>query len=162
MTTLLAIDPGLRGCGVALFEDDCLVRCAYVKNTQREARGPKAWRAMGEAVLKWLDLSQVDLLVLEVPQVYVRGKGDPADLIELAGVDGAIAALVDGRKTEGYLPKEWKGSVPKDVYQARFEKTLTASEKVMIQQSSAPSLRHNVTDAVAIGKWWIKKNRSVI
>jgi hypothetical protein len=160
--TLLTIDPGLRGCGVAWFQDDVLVRCAYVKNSEKTARGPKAWRKMGEAVLQWLDLPQVDVLVVEVPQVYVRGKGDPADLIELAGVDGAIAALVDGKKTEGYWPKEWKGSVPKDVYQKRFDKTLTPEERVMLKESATASLRHNVIDAVAIGKWWIKKNRSVI
>ena len=162
---LLAVDPGLRVCGIAYYADDALSVCVLVRNPEREARGPMAWMALAEQVRKVLpNWCKPDAVVLEVPQVYVigKGKGDPADLIELAGVDGAIAAQYPAAKHFGFRPREWKGSVPKDVHHARVLKTLSETDKRLVGESAPASLRHNVLDAVALGAWFLRKQRSIL
>jgi hypothetical protein len=166
MTVLLAVDPGLRGCGAALFFDGALTFAHYVRNPNREDRGPAAWRDMAEAVRLFAQGRLIDALVLEVPQVYTRGKGDPGDLVELAGVDGAILGRLMPVQQYGYKPREWKGSVPKDIHHARVRKTLTEAERQILENSAPASLRHNVLDAIALGKWWLaqqaKAQREVV
>ncbi len=166
MSILLAIDPGLRGCGAAVFHDGVLFEASYVRSPAKTGNGPKAWRAMAEAVRLFAQGHLIDALVLEVPQVYTRGKGDPDDLIELAGVDGAILGRLMPVQQYGYKPREWKGSVPKDIHHARVRKTLTEAERQILENSAPASLRHNVLDAIALGKWWLaqqaKANREVV
>lgn len=90
--------------------------------------------------------------VLEIPQVYVRNrsKGDPNDLIMLAGLVGAFAY----RFAEGhvlYKPAEWKGQVKKEITEMRARKRLSPEELARVQLPSAKSLAHNVWDGVALG-----------
>lgn len=157
---LVAIDPGLRGTGVAVFEDGLLVEAAYPRNPELILRGPAAWLAMARAVLDSLTHPLPCDLVIEVPQVYVagRGKGDPDDLLELAGVDGAITALLGPTTTRSPKPREWKGQVPKEIHHARALRKLSPPETVVLEQTKVPpSLRHNVLDAVALGLWALKR-----
>jgi hypothetical protein len=102
-----------------------------------------------------------DYFISEVPQVYRAGasKGDPDDLIQLAGVVGVFAQAFRATTHFGVKPREWKGQVPKDVHHARLVKTLTPEELAMVEAAAPPSLRHNVLDAVGIGQWFFK-NRS--
>lgn len=151
---ILCVDPGLRNCGVALFNNDgTLLRAGLARNGETKERGPQAWAMMAEQVCSLAHLSTRTLLraILEVPQVYAGAKaiGDPADLLELAGVDGAIAALL-GVPCEGISPRAWKGQVDPDVMTARIESKLAPVELARISPCPA-SLRHNVIDAVGIG-----------
>lgn len=155
--TLVSVDPGLRHAGVAAFEKGALVYAALIKNTERKARGPQAWWAMAEEVATTRHAGSPiflipDVYVVEVPQVYRFGKskGDPDDLIQLAGVGGAIGARLQALEAHGYYPRQWKGQVPKDVMAARIESYLNAAELSAIAKC-APSLRHNVLDAIGIG-----------
>lgn len=150
---MVSVDPGLRGCGVAEWRDGKLNRAIYVRNTEKVARGPKAWNAMARAV--WFELrgaenapDPADEIVIEVMKVYRFQKGDPADLIELSGVGGAIIA--PSISAHGYLAREWKGQVPKDVMGSRIEAVLSETEKAAIEKCPK-SLRHNVLDGVGIG-----------
>jgi len=59
----------------------------------------------------------------------------------------------------GVKPREWKGQVPKDVHHARLVKTLTPDEMAMVERAAPPSLRHNVLDAIGIGKYWFQSRR---
>lgn len=156
MTTVVSVDPGLRACGVAVFHDGVLKRAAYVRNPEKKARGPEAWQTMAKAVHDWLDLEPVDVLVLEVPQVYRAGqqKGDPDDLLQLAGVDGCVVGLVGADTVRAYLPREWKGQVPKEIHNARVMKELTEEERLSIEPC-APSLLHNVIDGIGIGLYFL-------
>lgn len=151
---ILCIDPGLRDLGAALFDGAELRRAGLVRSMERTARGPKAWRAMADAVEAWLghDAQGVVELVCEVPQVYAGAKavGDPADLLELAGVDGAICGVLQPVELVGLLPRAWKGNVDPDVLTARVEAALTLREHGRIAVCPR-SLRHNVLDAVGIG-----------
>jgi hypothetical protein len=74
-------------------------------------------------------------------------------------VVGVFSALFTATTYTGVKPREWKGQVPKDVHHARLVKTLTPEELAMVEASAPPSLRHNVLDAVGIGRYFFKTHR---
>lgn len=148
---LVAIDPGLRGCGVALYRDALLEQATYVTghdNAQRSA----CWVAMVAAIRDFIGARAVSKLVVELPQVYIQArlKGDPNDLMHLAAVVGGLCVAFDGVIQQVYLPAEWKGQVPKEVMHARALQRLSSEERRRIS-CRTKSLMHNVQDAVAMG-----------
>lgn len=152
MKTTLAIDPGIRGCGVALFQGDSLQWASYVKNPETKGNGPNECKQMAFAIISEIGrhASWIHRLVMEWPQIYTHGKGDNNDLLALAGVDAALASVACADEIIHYLPRQWKGQLPKDVCNARIEKTLTPEELGHFGKFPQ-SLRHNVLDAVGIG-----------
>jgi hypothetical protein len=159
MTHLVSLDPGLRGCGVAWWHaNGSLAHVAYLRNPVKKGDGPGAWMGYDSVVL--YD-NRPDYFISEVPQVYRAGasKGDPDDLIQLAGVVGVFAQAFRATTHFGVKPREWKGQVPKDVHHARLVKTLTPEELAMVEAAAPPSLRHNVLDAVGIGRYWFDLQR---
>ena len=153
---LVSLDPGLRGSGVAWWaEDGSLLFVDYLRNPVKKGDGPGAW--VGFDLLPLYD-NRPDYFISEVPQVYRAGasKGDPDDLIQLAGVVGVFSNIFRATTHFGVKPREWKGQVPKDVHHARLVKTLTPEEMAMIDRAAPPSLRHNVLDAVGIGRYFFQ------
>lgn len=152
----MSVDPGLRGSGVAVWEGGSLKAAAYIKNPEKHERGPEAWHEMASAV--WFYVTGgtnmlIDTLVIEIPQVYrdtfFRGV-NPANLIELGGVDGAICSRFDARTRRGYFPRQWKGRRDKETHHVEVMKQLSDAEKNNIEQC-APSLMHNTIDGVGLG-----------
>lgn len=163
-----AIDPGLRVCGVSLFVDNVLRSAGLVKSSNEKDRGMTAWRDMALAVLQWLGDNGpttggfLNILAGERMQVYSGSKqeGDPNDLIELAGVLGAVSCRLLPRICVTYSPRDWKeqtrkpapGTDPESyVIAVRCRKRLTVEEQTRIQLPTAKSLQHNVWDAIGIG-----------
>lgn len=156
---LLAVDPGLRGCGVGLFNEltKSLVRADYVKGSATAANA-KAWRKMAEEVWQWTNVyvpTSAVRVVIELPQVYQRQnmskrkKGtDPNDLIQLAAVVGGVSLKFEDVTT--VLPAAWKGQVPKEVMWGRALKRLSATE-VAIVPPMTESLAHNMRDGIMLG-----------
>ncbi len=162
MAWLVAVDPGLRGCGIAIFENALLHVAWYCKSPNKADRGPVAWWAMADRVEKeWIRkvpkrLHHLEKLVAEIPQVYRFGKGDPADLIEIAGVVGAIAFCIPAAGRTHFLPRTWKGQVPKEAHHPRILKKLSSDEVSRIE-STPKSLMHNVVDAIGIGLFALER-----
>jgi hypothetical protein len=164
---LLAVDPGIRGCGAALFEDRELVKAGYVKNGVKEGDNPKAILSMALELMNWIgDWWKAPFyykpgeqeLVIEWPQVYRAGKlkGDPNDLLPLAGIGCALGAYLELHgATVRYLPREWKGQLPKDVVQRRVIERLSLEEVANIELAGARS--HNIYDAVGLGLFHLKR-----
>ena len=159
MSTILAVDPGVRGCGVALFvhslTGERLRRAAYVRNPHKTGDGMGEVESMARAVRDSFDRMACvtfDRLVLEFPQVYTgaRAKGDPRDLLALAAVDGAICGFVHHTEAVRVLPREWKGQVDPDVLIERVKARLLPAEIAAVELPCA-SLAHNVWDAVGLG-----------
>jgi hypothetical protein len=165
---VLALDPGIRGCGVALFNGGLLEACAYVKNPVTSGDGPEAVFAMAREVDRWQPRLAADTvrLVFEHPRIYTaaKSKGDNNDLMPLVAVDYAVAARFPAR-TRVY-PHEWKGTMPKSVCAARVLARLDGAERAEAELGVAPFLTtksldaaltderwkgHNVLDAVGIG-----------
>lgn len=158
MTILLAVDPGINGCGIAQFVNGVLEEACYVTNFATKAdsnyqrAGQMAQRIWHEHVRP---LSPPTILAVEHPQIYRAGRGgeNPANLLPLAAVGGALAALALRAGTQdirAILPAVWKGQAPDRVVVARVDDKLTEREKDFIEVCSK-SYMHNVTDAIGIG-----------
>lgn len=149
---MICIDPGLRGCGAALFHEQKLIEARYISNPEKTRRGPVAWRAMADAIMNtwgWMGPVTSDMY-LEVPQVYGGPRAeDPNDLIDLAGVDGAIASRYASSNLNFFLPRQWKGQVPKDKMTQRIKEQLFDFELARVKSAGAKD--HNTYDAIGIG-----------
>lgn len=116
-------------------------------------------------------------VIIEKPQIY-RGrasKGDPNDLITLAIQVGRYTErfLAHGCEVEHVLPHDWKGSIVPDVCLRRIYASLSQLErntadpvlaplarKPLSEETLEEGKRHNVLDAIGIGKWSVKRSRA--
>ena len=159
---VLAVDPGLRCVGVALFKDGVLVRAAALRGPAT-GRGPAVWSAYADLVHTWVLPHIVGRfgpwrLVVEMMKVQVKGRADPADLIELAGVTGAIVGRLSSWSAEGFEPSVWKGQVPRDIYGARVEAHLRAEG--LWSRVEVPSRATELNDAMhaaGLGRWYLAR-----
>lgn len=148
---MLCVDPGLRGCGVAEFNEHELLRAAYVKNPVEFGRGYVAHNGMGGAVAGWCHKASVALI--EHPVIYpgsAQQKGDLNDLLDVVAVGASVASHYS--KPITVFPSDWKGNVPKDVMTERIRRAITDEERSRIEKCPA-NLMHNVLDAIGIGLW---------
>ena len=164
MEYVIAVDPGIRGCGVALFGDGKLLACEYVRNPVKKGADFDAVQALAKAVEAWLcrqphiytrDGDDTTRAVLEFPQVYTasKSKGDNNDLLPLAAVDGAIVALL-GCPAERVAPRDWKGTMAHEAVVHRVASRLDYAETEILsaaEMRAGKTYGHNVTDAVGIG-----------
>lgn len=95
-------------------------------------------------------------VVYEWPQVYGRfSRGDPNDLIPLAAVGAAAAAMLGALVVRAPTPSEWAGQVPKattgDAWAsprgARVRARLSPTELELVPA------QHDAIDGAAIGLW---------
>ena len=153
--THLAIDPGKHTGWAVIGDAGELVACG-LGDPPLDFGGARVW--------------------IERPQVY-RGrasKGDPNDLITLAIQVGRYEERFAARgcQVDTVLPHTWKGSIDPDVCCRRIFASLTECEKALLERAIAPlarspvhadltgGRRHNVLDAVGIGKWSLRRGRA--
>ena len=142
---IVSVDPGAKLAGVAIFNDE-LVTAYLVKGNNALDTARSVWGSL--AIYNAAGLH----LVIEKPQVYVQSKqkGDANDLITLAIMVGALASHFDFDVTL-YLPRQWKGQVPKDIMIERIKTKLSKDELSRIELPRVQSLHHNIWDSVGIG-----------
>lgn len=173
---LLAVDPGLREIGVALFEDDQLSRVAHLKNPNTTSRDALAWAAGAGAVRTWA--GEIDELIVEM-MVVRAGRRDvnPDDLMQLVGLAGVLVGLYDPAPARVIRPEDWKGRLKKRIHHPRILRSLNPNERALVDRymggrttarydSTAQYIEacrrcrgkehpndpiHNVIDAVGIG-----------
>lgn len=148
------VDPGVKGCGLALFEGQNLVWACYVSRTRR----PKH-RLAGPDRNDLIDLTtgfEIDGGLVEHMRIRPEAlrKGDQNDLVDVAFIAGGLAFLWGLHPVK---PETWKGQVPKGIMVNRIMCRLTEdeAESVTWPSKGSPSkgLNHNVADAVGIGLW---------
>lgn len=158
----VSIDPGLHGCGVAVFLDGLLAHAEYTGglggqiHTLLEPIEPVErllFEVAGEGT--WdRTTAPIHTLIVEVPQVYdtPKQKGRQVDVLRLYGVAIAIVAVARPfvRAALTLQPAEWKGQVPKDVMVERIKGRLSPDEMDVIDLPSS-TVEHNLWDAVGIG-----------
>lgn len=162
---LVAIDPGLRHVGVAVFAPDGTLRgasCVRERKTAKDRTDPLLLAEhLAGYVLKFVRIyvagGDVVRVVAEWPRVYTRAKskGDPNDLLPLAACSAACATALKPYLCESVHPDTWKGQAPTEtVIAARVLDRLEIVEARVYAEALAvagKTLGHNVTDAVGIG-----------
>jgi hypothetical protein len=172
VSVLLAVDPGIRKSGVALFSEHKLVAAACVKSSH-EGDGPRACAEMAEEILHWARVqlpvpANVNLhrLAVEWQRIYasegatVGHKGDPNALMGSVGVACALAALLPAAEVWSGVGHDWKGGVAKpkrviDPYpiEARVRARLDEDELRKLEANWPGDKRQtwDLIDAAAIG-----------
>lgn len=129
---MITVDPGVHGSGLALW-----------------AKGElqNVWYDVPRALFTWP-------LLVEVPIIYPgsKSKGNPNDLIALAFEAGRIAGLAP--TYEKISPRQWKGTIKKEVMLRRILSKLTDRELHMLKKLQLPpSKEKECIDALGIGLW---------
>lgn len=167
---LLAVDPSLRSAGVALYRDGQLVAVGRMRGIETTYDVAHRCRVMARDIMVWvadraLVIPSPDVLALEWPQIYraAKSKGDPNDMLGLAGVCAAVAALYPMAEVRSFLPDQWEpapkvsperkrrglGPIDSEAFTSprgvRILSRLSDAERALIPMS------HDAMDAVGIG-----------
>lgn len=160
MNRLLSIDPGIRGCGVAVFENAILKEAAYIKNPAAAGNLTHEAATMAKEVVLWARLSgTIDELAVEWPRVYAtqirmgKSKADPNDLLPLAGVVTGVAVGLSPARARTYVPSDWKAQMKDEPTRHRTKTRLDKGELHTAEAAAkiAGYLEHNLWDGVGIG-----------
>lgn len=156
----MAVDPGVRGCGWAQFEDGILVGAGYAPsypgaNMPSEVSFPQLMRLV----------KKTGVVVIEKPQIYqaARQKGSQEDIANLLICTGMVMGSLYHHTSEFRFvkPSAWGGQIPKDIKNKRVVERLTKDELGTIEVPSA-GLVHNVYDAIGIGLNEFDPSRSLM
>jgi hypothetical protein len=120
---LLAVDPGVRSPGVALFHHGVLHDAARITgSSSTDGDHGARWLEVAYNIVNWAFSKSGGWktlhVVFEKPQIYTwsKSKGDPNDLIGLAGIGGAVCGLLHSQhpvKVSSPKPDEWIGQLSK-------------------------------------------------
>lgn len=149
---LISVDVGLHGLAFAAWDDGVLQAAWYTAASKKE-RGAEAWRRLVQEAVPPA-LGGCDLVV-ETMVHYQGSKTDPADLLELQGIAGALVVVVPWGSVENVEARTWTEGVPKDVRHARLELLLEQRGWTAVVDVPKPRSRmSDVLDAVGLGLWW--------
>lgn len=140
MAVLLAVDPGVKKAGYAVFEDGVLVEAGTVTATHATATADSIFQRT-----KNFGVSQV---VIEKMRKYNQRSATHHDLDRVEAMARSLTACFRNRKvpvTRVY-PAEWKGQATKTVTRRRTEKALSWGEIAAMLDNG-----HDTWDAVGIG-----------
>ena len=144
---LVAIDPGVHHFGWACFGDG-------------ELYGAGRWE---EGKLLPAYARDADELVIELPRVYRKSKGDPTDLIDLAFAAGRYVEQLTPKKLFSCRPSDWKGQVPKPkraeepyIIAQRCMKALGGEALRQVEWAGAAKARWDTWDAIGLALWRLK------
>jgi hypothetical protein len=162
MSYVLAVDPSLRSTGVALFHDGKLVAAARLGGFDTGGLGKRCYRVAHSIRLWWHEhqppVPCVPTLVFEWPQIYraSKSKGDPNDLVPLAGIGMALAGMLDVDPVTP-TPAEWAGQLKKftngDV--GRSPRAIRISSRLTQNELCHWQNQHDVIDAIGLGLWYL-------
>lgn len=182
---LLALDPGVRSPGVALFRHGCLLAVDRIKlDPEWASMEPAArWLRIGNEITAWwLDNRDGDhyvrTFVYELPQIYSekrgKSKGDPNKLLGLLGVGQSVATIITafnishGARPPELLspqPAEWTGQLPKTVGKKTPKDPRESPRGARIWSRLEPAeqliagatLQHDAFDGIGLGLHALKR-----
>ncbi len=154
---VVSIDPGLRQCGVAIWDCEHLVWAGLARNDYSGKNQFIAARSMSYSVWALVDKTPQQL-VIERPQVIRGWTRNAESITALSLVVGALLVGARGCWPQlfEYLPVQQKGNVPKPIMESRARARLSPAELLAVQLpyhngKLSKSLAHNVWDAVWLG-----------
>ena len=148
---LVAVDPGLRECGVAVFENGKLVFAKLVTAPHRR-EGATQWSDMALEVKSEVDLP-VDRMAVEQMEVRKTKTSAWKDI---------IFALFALKSTEviSVKPSRWTQGRPKQANHVRIRSRLNRGETRALTEGleETPSANHKeLLDAVGIGLYVLRR-----
>ena len=163
---LLALNPSICSPGAAVFRDGRLIAATRVRVTPAPGlNASERCLVAADAVAKWVTEQEARPIALahEWPQIYAaaKSKGNPNDLIYMAGVNLALVAaysIAAARRNVQlrvlcYLPAEWIGQLPKSTRGSA--KSSPRAQRILsrLEPDEADVLpdQHDAIDAVGIG-----------
>lgn len=163
---LVTIDPGASGTGVAVFNrHDGMLKACRVFDSKKIS-----WRDRCNEIVESVDfyvrtrgLTVPDFRILcEYPAFFPTAAGMTSArsgaLVKLAYLCGRFdESLQSVGKFELVAVAEWKGQASKDIINSRIAKQIPESVRSQAGMSSSQS--HD-WDAVGIGLWWLKQEKS--
>lgn len=151
MSYLVAIDPGVKKCAIAVFGEGYLTNAFYV--TTKQTHVAEGANEMVNKMLARVGHLLNIRVVVERPKIYPTSHVDPNDINDLSFVAGTFYGL--RRNSTAYLPAEWKGQVPKPVHHKRlseyFEAHGTVDEMGVWTNINKLKKDHDLRDAVGLG-----------
>lgn len=156
---IFAVDPGTRLSAWAVFEEDGKGQIGLTRSVAESL--PERVSEMAGALYAVAAKYQATEIIVEMPRVYRTGKqkGDPNDLVDLAFAAGGIAVILSAIEGLTHVvipyPREWKGTIPKNIHHARLR--MQVPEVVQAIDQIPKSLQHNVWDAVGLALWGLGK-----
>lgn len=165
----VGVDPGTRLCGVAWECDDSRFarRVAYVvrsKEPSLELRALDMATQITNRLPVWCDERPLAIACVEFPRFYgtAKSKGDPNELIDLAGVAGVVlGALSLSLRVLPNLPhpRTWKGSTPKKIHHARLARDFPQWVEP-VERDTSKSMQNHVWDACGLLEWIKSKTQN--
>jgi len=137
MSLFIGIDPDLHSTAIAWLDGKGKLVEVYTTSVHKNFKGREAAINTTEQLRDFAPLLTVlgtQAIAVEGQEIYQGGNSRPKDILMLATVAGAClqwAAAREPAATYLPLPKEWKGSVPKHIHQARILKKLGVESKKM-------------------------------
>ena len=156
--TLVAIDPGVGGTGIAVFIEGVFSHSMLVKPDRKDPSFENRAQCVAGGVLELLrELGPVSHLVVENPELQegsrkglaAKNSGGLLKLTLLTGmIIGAVAS--EFRTMTLVTPSAWKGQLPKDVSFSRVARAIGDPAKVEVLKKDRGL---HMADAVGIGLW---------
>lgn len=144
--TLVALDPALARCGIAVYRSGRLVMATTLSAETQE-------RAL-EQLSALLALFEPETLAVEVPQDYADSHATHRSLEGLRGMVAHAARQCRRARVKRYTPNAWKANVPKRVCEKRIRLALTPSE-----QATVLGAKDDTWDAVGVGLFCLGRLR---
>lgn len=161
---LVAIDPGVRKYGVAVFRNDVLWSAGgFVAD--KVPFGVEQWVETAKHMLaSALELSEGEPYPLYIEEMHSRASKKSAwdHLLEISRATGGVGALWDG-EVHLVSPNKWTGRLRKDLHQARTVKVLSRDEIIKpfhrALDDAPAEAASEIKDAIGIGLYVLGRTR---
>lgn len=155
MSRIISIDPGTRLSGYALFVNGACTDASVIASRKgSRANNTVAGRAHDMARQLRERVGLVDVAVVERPVIYPDSRERDSDIVNLAVTAGILAGAFDC-ELDMPTPREWKGTVPKDIHNSRTRAACPAAARIISQIRGG--VRNHAWDAVGLGLWYLGK-----
>jgi len=149
---LIAIDPGLRQMGWALFKGPRLKAVGLTRASKTEKN------LMRIAEEHSSQLPDAHLAVVEQMLTYRRKGYALPSVMQLAHLAGYAAALYES--AELVPTTTWKGGMSKEDHHAWLWENLPPADRKVLKKflpDFPERLQHNILDAVGLGFWYVSQ-----
>lgn len=157
---MIAVDPGLKECGVAVFKKDRLVECFLVQSDNQDTTANINDRILAMAEKLRLVIKKRKPSTVVVERMEPRGNLSAAwsSLIDLAMIGGSVAGYVS--KVVYLRPSLWTGKRSKGPNHLRIQRKLTDEEREVLAEGLVDCPKDNekeILDAVGIGLYHLRR-----